>query len=120
MLTIKLDDTGDIMIHSGQLQMTTGSEEIAQSCRLILGVNKGEWFLNPELGIDHSKFLGKNVSRDEMQDEITSGLLQEPRVQTVETVNFEIDRAARKLTVSFKATATNGEIITAEGVVIGG
>lgn len=120
MLTIKLDDTGDIVLASGQLQMVAGPEEIAQSCRLILGVQKGEWFLNPELGIDHNKFLGKGVSRDEMQDEIRAGLLQEPRIQTVDTINFDFNRQLRQLIVSFTATGTNGEIITAEGVEISG
>ncbi|AIQ31631.1 hypothetical protein P40081_28470 [Paenibacillus sp. FSL P4-0081] len=120
MLTLKLDDTGDIVLASGQLQMVSGPEEIAQSCRLILGVQKGEWFLNPELGIDHRKFLGKGVSRDELQDEIMSGLLQEPRVQTVDSITFEVDRKLRRLVISFTATGTDGEIITAEGVEIGG
>lgn len=120
MLAIKLDDTGDIEFLSGQLQLVSGQNEIAQSCRIILGINKGEWFLNPELGIDHSKFLGKGVSEDEMRDEIMSGLLQEPRVQTVESIDIDIDRANRRLVVSFVATAKDGQVITAEGVKIGG
>ncbi|MEK4520021.1 DUF2634 domain-containing protein [Paenibacillus sp. FSL H8-0122] len=120
MLSVKLDDTGDIVIDAGQLQMMSGPLEIAQSCRLILGVQKGEWFLNPELGIDHKKFLGKGVSRDEMQDEIRAGLLQEPRIQTVDTIDFDFNRQLRQLVVSFTATGINGEIITVEGVEIGG
>ncbi|ETT45213.1 hypothetical protein C162_21793 [Paenibacillus sp. FSL R7-269] len=120
MFTIKLDDTGDIALQSGQLQMISGPDEIAQSCRLILGVQKGEWFLNPELGIDHKKFLGKGVSRDEMQDEIISGLLQEPRIQSVDAIEFSFNRQLRQLIVSFTATGTNGEVITMEGVEIGG
>ncbi|OMD05759.1 DUF2634 domain-containing protein [Paenibacillus sp. FSL R5-0636] len=120
MFTLKIDDTGDIELKSGQLQMVSGQDEIAQSCRIILGINKGEWFLNPELGIDHSKFLGKGVSEDEMRDEIMSGLLQEPRVQTVESIDIEIDRANRSLVISFVATSKEGQVITAEGVEIGG
>lgn len=120
MLTIKLDDVGDILVNSGQLQMMSGPLEIAQSCRLILGVQKGEWFLNPELGINHQKFLGKGVSRDEMQDEIMSGLLQEPRIQTVDAIEFDFNRQFRQLVVSFTATGINGEVITVEGVEIGG
>ncbi|MEK5036359.1 DUF2634 domain-containing protein [Paenibacillus sp. FSL R7-0302] len=120
MLTIKLDDVGDIEVASGKLLMISGPDEIAQSCRLILGVQKGEWFLNPDLGIDHQKFLGKGVSRDEMQDEIMSGLLQEPRIQTVNAIEFNFNRQLRQLVVSFTATGVNGEVITVEGVEIGG
>lgn len=120
MFTLKLDKSGDILVQAGQLKLVSGPEEIAQSCRLILGVQKGEWFLNPELGIDHKKFLGKGVSRDEMQDEIRAGLLQERRIQTVDTIDFNFNRQLRQLVVSFTATGTNGEIIAVEGVEIGG
>ncbi|MDH6370544.1 phage baseplate assembly protein W [Paenibacillus sp. PastF-3] len=117
---LKLDDTGDITLLTGQLQMVSGTEAIVQRCRIILGTHKGEWFLNPELGIDHSKFFGKHVSKEEMHDEIVSGLMQESHIQTVDSVDFVIDRVNRLVTVSFTATGIDGEAITAEGVGIGG
>lgn len=119
MKSLRLDETGDLVFEGNELDLIEGAEELAQCCRIGIGTNKGEWFLDPEIGITFSLFLGKQLSEEEMRDELTEGLLQEERIQSVENIEFTIDTKARKMVVAFEAIGTNGETITAEGVRIG-
>ncbi|OMF28298.1 DUF2634 domain-containing protein [Paenibacillus sp. FSL H8-0259] len=116
MQSLKLDDSGDLIFLSGELQLITGPDEIAQCCELALGTNKGEWILDPDMGIDFARITGKGVTEEEIRDELTSGVLQEPRIQTVDTVNVTFDRQRRTATANFTAMAVNGDVIKIEGV----
>ncbi|MFD1777004.1 DUF2634 domain-containing protein [Paenibacillus rhizophilus] len=116
MLSLKVDETGDLVFAGGELQLVSGPEEIAQSCRMAVGTNKGEWFLDLDFGIDFSRIMGKSVTEDDVRDELTEGMFQEPRIQTVDSVDVIFDRAARTFTADIKATSVNGDIITVEGV----
>ncbi|ODB61368.1 DUF2634 domain-containing protein [Paenibacillus polymyxa] len=119
MQSFRLTADGDLEFDSkGELVMIEGDEELAQCCRVGLGTNEGEWFLNPEIGLAFRLFLGKRASEEEMRNELTRALLQEERIESVDDVTFSVDRAARLLTVTFKATGTSGEIIQQEGVTI--
>ncbi|KAF6591043.1 DUF2634 domain-containing protein [Paenibacillus sp. EKM205P] len=119
MQSFRLTTAGDLEFDSrGDLVMVEGDEELAQCCRVAIGTNEGEWFLNPEIGLAFRLFLGKLASEEEMRNELTRALLQEERIESVDDVTFSVDRAARLLTVTFKATGTSGEIIQQEGVTI--
>ncbi|MNS91254.1 hypothetical protein D3C86_1721450 [compost metagenome] len=114
MESLRLDETGDI-----QFELIAGAEELAQCCRIGIGTNKGEWFLNPEAGITFGKFLGKQISEAEMLSELTQGLLQEGRIITVDAINFTINEKSRTMLVDFTAIGSEGEQIQTEGVLIG-
>ncbi|MGG6311557.1 DUF2634 domain-containing protein [Paenibacillus macerans] len=116
MISLKLDESGDLVFQNGELVMISGDADLMQSCRLAIGTNKGEWFLDPTAGITFSKFLGKKISEDEMRDELRAGLLQEPRIRSVDEITFDIDRKSRKMTVRFTASGMDGELIRSEGV----
>jgi phage baseplate assembly protein W len=116
MQSLKLDASGDLVLLSGELQLVSGPDEIAQCCKLAVGTNKGEWVLDPEMGIDFARVTGKGVTEEEIRDELTAGVLQEPRIQTVDTVTVTFDRKNRTATADFTATAVNGDVITIEGV----
>lgn len=119
MISLKVDDTGDLVFTGGELATIEGPEELAQCCRLGIGTNKNEWFLNPEMGIEFTLFLGKDVNEARMMDELTAGLLQESRILSVENVEFTINPKSRTMLVTFTATGTNGETIQEEGVIVG-
>ncbi|OAB39160.1 hypothetical protein PMSD_04305 [Paenibacillus macquariensis subsp. defensor] len=120
MQSLKLSETGDILMSaSGNLVMVEGTEEIAQCCHIGIGTNKGEWFLNPDMGITFSKFLGKQINEEEMREELTQGLMQEERMQSVDLINFTAEKNSRTLLVTFDATSTEGERIQAKEVSIG-
>jgi len=109
---------GDLVFSKGALQMVEGPEEVAQSCRIILGTRRGEWFLNPDFGLDFDVFLGKSPVRDQMEDELRAALAQEPRIRSVDDITITADTRARTLLLTFTATAVDGETITEE-VTIG-
>ncbi|MNP54407.1 hypothetical protein D3C76_1489540 [compost metagenome] len=71
------------------------------------------------MGIEFSKFLGKQLNEEDMRDELTQGLLQEERIQAVDLIEFTIEPKSRTLLVTFDATSTEGERIQAEEVSIG-
>lgn len=111
MQSLKLVD-GDIVIdENGELVMIEGPKEVAQCAEDALGTNKGEWFLNQDKGIKFSAFLGKNQSEEEMREEIRQGLFQEPRIKTVESIEFASDLKKRTIEILFQVTADTGELI---------
>ncbi|QCT03282.1 hypothetical protein E6C60_2570 [Paenibacillus algicola] len=119
MISLKLDETGDLVFSGGELAVIEGPEELAQCGRAAIGTNKGEWFLYPDAGITFSKFLGKEINEEEMRDELSAGLLQEDRFQTVEDIEFTINRKSRTMLVTFTAVGTDGTRVQAEGVEVG-
>ncbi|WP_422659124.1 DUF2634 domain-containing protein [Paenibacillus sp. EC2-1] len=119
MQSLKLMD-GDLQFDdSGELLVVEDTEELAQCCAISLGTRTGEWFLNPDLGIDFDLFTGKDVNEEEMRDELNRALLEDDRIESVEEITFSMDRKSRVMTVAFLATGTNGEVVEQEGVKIG-
>ncbi|WP_379142381.1 DUF2634 domain-containing protein [Paenibacillus sp. sgz500992] len=116
MQSLMLDASGDLVFLGDDLQLVTGPDEIAQCCKLVLGTNQGEWFLDPELGIDFSRITGKGVTADEVRSELTVGMLQEPRITEVNDVVVTFDRSNRTVSANITATAINGDVIKIEGV----
>jgi hypothetical protein len=106
---------GDIVFDdNGDLVMVEGAEEVAQCCEIALGTNINEWFLNPDMGIKFSAFQGKDVSEEEMREQIRHGLFQEPRIKTVESIEFARNEKARTLLIQFVVTTNEGERIENE------
>lgn len=91
--------------------MIEGEEEVAQCVACALGTNKGEWFLNDQMGIKFRAFLDKKQTDEEMREQIRQGLFQEPRIKTVESIDFTVDQKERTIVVRFVATAETGETI---------
>lgn len=105
---------GDLVFAGNDLLMVAEGEELVQCVRLTLSTQRGEWFLDPSLGIDHQAFLGKAPNEQEMREEIRDGLFQDPRISAVEEITFVQDRSTRTQTVSFTAIGADGETITEE------
>ena len=54
-----LDESGDVVIQSGDIQMVNGVELTMQTIKSVLGTQKGEWFFNANEGINLNEILGK-------------------------------------------------------------
>lgn len=111
MQSLKLDADGDLMFEDGELMLVSGDEELAQAVQINLNTNKGEWFLNPEMGLTFKLFSGKNLSEEEMRDDLITTILQEPRIDTVDEITFKPDYDSRTLEIRFTATGIDGEVI---------
>jgi phage baseplate assembly protein W len=105
---------GDIIFERGELVLIDSKDEVSQCAEVILSTNKGEWFLDPDFGIDFSILLAKNPNEDEIKDELRSGLFQDPRIKTVDDITLQFNRTDRTLAISFIATGTDGENIVRE------
>jgi phage baseplate assembly protein W len=114
MESLRLEDDGDI-----GFELVSDQDELAQCCRIALSTNFGEWFLNPELGLDFGLFTGKNIDESRMRDALVRALLQEERIRSVDEVDFTMDMRARRLTVTFTATGMDGTTLTMEEVEVG-
>lgn len=93
--------------------MIEGPEEVKQCIEIVLGTNKEEWFLNPELGVDRLKILDKSTD-EQARHEIIQGIAQEPRIDTIDEIDITVDKGTRTRYISFSATLTNGDTIESE------
>lgn len=115
MFSLRLKD-GDLVISGGDLELVEDIEEIAQCVEVVLGTNKNEWFLNPELGIDYSKVVDKSTET-QARNEIILGIAQEPRIDTINELTVTDDRKNRKRAINFKATSVEGEEVEREVMI---
>lgn len=119
MKTLKLDrDTNDLIINSNnKLAMVEDEEEVEQSIKVLLGTNKGEWFLNLFHGLAYEYIFVKSPDFDRIRAEILLALDQEPRIVSVEAVEFDFEREHRKLNIRLVLLIESGEVITIEEVI---
>lgn len=110
MKDFKLDETGDLLIKNGKIEIISDKEEFAQKIKQVLGTNLGEWKLNPEEGIAFNKILVKNLNMDLVRDMIKNALLQVD--ETLELVEFihKYNQYKRLLYISFKVNKNGEEI----------
>ncbi|KEQ22883.1 contractile injection system sheath initiator [Paenibacillus tyrfis] len=109
---------GDLVFENYELVMVEEVEELAQCCEIVLGTNRGEWFLNPSMGIDFKKVTGKHISLEAAKQQIREGLRQESRISSVDEIIVRPDDKRRTCDVSFVAYSTDGERINM-GVIPG-
>lgn len=110
-------EDGDLVIHGDDFLLLSDQAELIQCSRHEINTNKGEWFLNPEMGIDFEVFRGKSPNEELMRSELQQALLQDSRIRSVDDITFELDRRARTMAISFIATGINGESVKGEADV---
>lgn len=113
MKNFKLDPlTNDVMIVNNQIQMVEDNDLLSQTCRTVLGTNKGEWFNNKNEGISFQNIFSKPINYDLIEDEIQGGLIQVD--ETLKIQSFEHEMNDRRLKVKFKARNDEEEIVSTE------
>lgn len=113
MKNFKLDPlTNDVMILNNQIQITQDNDLLSQTCRTVLGTNKGEWFNNKNEGISFQNIFSKPINYDLIEDEIQGGLIQVDETLKIQT--FEHEMSGRRLKVKFKARNDEEEIVSTE------
>lgn len=104
-----LDETGDVKIEHGRIQMVDENELLRQTCQSVLGTNKGEWVLNPDEGIDFHALRGKQVDYEAIRGELLEGLRQVDESFLLDSFEHELT-ADRKLRIRFSATCSSGTV----------
>ena len=116
MKSLLLSEDGDLVIERGDFVEIEGVDEIVQRFRFILRTNKGEWFLNPDEGIDFKVFWQKLPDEEEIRLALEDAASQVPEIDRIENIRIDFDRRNRVLTVSFVAVLTTGEEVELEEV----
>lgn len=96
--TFKMVD-GDMVIENGDFVIVSGHDELRQNIENRYGINKDEWFLNIELGLDYSMIQGKGISDSQIELAIRECGLQDSRVK--EVLNVETTREYRHTDIAF-------------------
>lgn len=105
-----LDEKGDIVVEKLDIRMVEAQHEIAQQIRQVLKSNNGEWVFNEGYGINFHNLLVKTLDNEIIIDEINKGLAQCSGGVVLDTIDINVDRKTRTLTVSFTAHVGDEEI----------
>lgn len=103
-----LDENGDVFIENNEIQMVYDTEFWRQVVKTQLAVHQGEWFFDVEKGANQHIFTGKNVTAEDIRDEIENVLLQIDGTFAITSFEADIDKSIRKATVKFSAETANG------------
>lgn len=110
----KLDSNGDVLIESGKISMTSGTDLTAQTLQTVAGTNKGEWFLNEDEGIDFDSVIGKGITEDMQRAEMSDACKQVDENLQLTEFHRELDKKTRAATLYFTAVNQSGETISVE------
>lgn len=109
---LSLGDDGDLDMVAGQLVLTRGVEAIRQSADFRLSFFKGQWFLNPNLGIDYfGSILVKNPDLGAVTSIYRDELLAVPGIASVGSFTLSLDAQTRILTGPWAARADTGQLV---------
>lgn len=88
-----------------------GLEEIAQRIKTTLEIRLGEMeVIDPEQGMDYTNFIGDNYDKTAASRTLRETIQAKvPEVDSVDDIEFKVNRATRHLDVHFKAMATPTE-----------
>lgn len=104
---------GDIVVSNDDLQLVNGVEEIKQCVEVALGTNKGEWFLNHDIGLTFDRVLGK-ATDEQIRSEVSLTIGQEIRINTIDRLEITRNKKERVSEVYFEATSTDEENFSGE------
>lgn len=112
MSDIKLDlTTGDIDLTGGALSIVSGAEAVTQELYIRFRFFKGEWFLNREEGVPYYEILGEKPSQATIEALFRKVITTCPGVISLDFFAASLNNDTRLLSVQFRATADNGELI---------
>jgi len=104
-------DTGDLAISAGSIGTVSGLEETRQRLTSRLEVAKGEWYFDPNYGMDwHDKIFGKK-RLNEANAELVRVILETPKViELLEPIIYDFDDSLRILGAIIKVRAEDGDL----------
>ena len=122
MSNIALDytgQTGDLDLTGHRVSLVTGEEEIEQHLRIRLRFFLGEWFLDERLGIPYFRdILIKNPNTLLVRSLFRQAIITTPGISDVTTLEIDLDKTTRTLSLTFAATMDTGATITFNPFII--
>jgi len=103
MLAPKINDDYDLIInHKNNISMVDSLDEIAQSIRIRLGVNKGEWVFNTQFGLDYNSLIDSGFNENLVKAKVLEALREENRIIDIQEINLNYDSLVRKIYIDLK------------------
>lgn len=111
MKTFKIQNGDLVFDGQNNLAMVEGREEEGQAIERALTTNKGEWFLNLDHGLEYAEIQGKGRDKEGIRLAVTEAIHQDDRVEDIEGIDIDINRAARRLEVKCKVKIITGHTL---------
>jgi hypothetical protein len=100
------------IITDGDIVFTTGIDAYKQECLISLRMVKGEFALDPELGVPlFTDLLGQKFNLDRMRQVYREQLLAVPNTVSIERLAIDFDPQTRAATVDFATKTTFGDTL---------
>lgn len=115
-----------VMDAAGNLATVEDDAELAQEISLEFQENRGEYFLEPDIGFRKYDILGSKFDRERAIDAAYEVILGNARIESVEEIEAVFDREKRRLQINWVAlksdmeTMAGEETINANGINGGG
>lgn len=119
-LDVQLDDDGHWLMNADgtDLALIDGIDEQAQSMRTELRTQQGTSIYDPSFGIPYrEQVLVRAPDVQSVANVFRGTILGRDDVASVPVFRINLDLATSKLTVTFEAVSTNGEVIADEVTV---
>lgn len=110
--SLSLGTDGDLEVENGRLQLVSGLESIRQAATSRLRFVRGEWFLDPTIGVPYfAEVFVKAPDLARLRLVFAAELRATPGIRTVEDLSITFDRSTRSLEWRFRATSDLGEVV---------
>lgn len=104
-------ETHDLALVAGQLVLSEGDTDLAQKIKTRLLFVKGEWYLNPDLGIPYFEDIFiKNPDLSVVKAHFVSAILDVPGVESIISLDPTFNRAERTYYLDFVVKSAVGEV----------
>ncbi|ACV28882.1 Protein of uncharacterised function (DUF2634) [Anaerococcus prevotii] len=108
---------GDIDIIDNDLYLVGGQEEMRQNIENRLAVNKGEWFLDLNLGLSYKDITGKDIRDSDIEYWIRECVLQDERIKEVRSIDIDRNSEKRTANISILVIDPYNEELSLTGVI---
>lgn len=114
-----LENGTDLDLTGNRVSLVEGDAAIAQHLRVRLRFFLEEWFLDQRLGIPYFReMFVKNPSLDVVESIFRQAIGRTPGVSSIPTLELDLNPAARRLAVTFRALLDTGTTLTFEPFII--
>lgn len=111
--------TGDLCLDCGDIATVSGVDAIRQSLSIRLRFLKGEWFMDPSIGVPYfERILVKNPNVQDAQAILRQVILTTPGVLGIERFEFNFDSVGRAARLKFTALSTEGPVVFDRELVV--
>jgi hypothetical protein len=111
-LDLRLGTTDhDIGVDSADLSLVVGADEVAQHLGVGLRLFRGEWYLDDAAGVPYyQSFFVAGPNTRTIETTLRQEIQGDIDVDSLGEFDLELDRPTRKLSVSFIAESTYGDV----------